>query len=181
MRTRIESSEVLYAADAVVTIDAAGVAQLKRDGEQNARRRIRLCAHRSIDDPVHEMLIVHTNDTYVRPHKHLSKSESFHVVEGAVDVVIFDDGGSVTDVIEMASFHSGHPFFYRIADPLFHTLLIRSPILVFHETTTGPFRREDTVLAPWAPMDSDSEAIGLFLSDLRQTVASRLSGRSATE
>jgi cupin fold WbuC family metalloprotein len=178
MRTRIESSEVLYAADPVVTIDAAGVAQLKRDGEQNARRRIRLCAHRSIDDPVHEMLIVHTNETYVRPHKHLSKSESFHVVEGEVDVVIFDDLGRVADVIEMAPFHSGRPFFYRIADPLFHTLLIRSPVLVFHETTTGPFRREDTVMAPWAPADSDKEAVRLFLSDLRQAVASRPGGRS---
>src|SRR5215472_17118978 len=124
MRTRIESAEVLYAADDVVTVDAATIAQLKREGERNPRRRIRLCAHRSVDDPVHEMLIVHTNDTYVRPHKHLSKSESFHVIEGAVDVVIFDDLGRLTDVIEMAAFQSGRPFFYRIADPLFHTLLI---------------------------------------------------------
>ena len=173
MRAKAENAEVLYAADLVVTVDAAAVAQLKRDAGLNSRRRIRLCTHRGVTDPLHEMLIVHTNETYVRPHKHLGKSESFHVIEGEVDVVIFDEGGKVTDVIRMGSFASGRPFFYRIADPLFHTLLIRSPILVFHETTNGPFRREETVFASWAPDDSDRAAVVQFLDRLNATVAGR--------
>src|SRR2546428_13766383 len=121
------------------------------------------------------MLIVHTFNTYVRPHKHVGKSESFHVIEGDVDVVIFADDGQVSDVIEMGSFQSGRPFFYRIADPLYHTLLIRSPVLVFHETTSGPFKREETVFAAWAPDDSQREAVDRYLTGLNDIVAARRS------
>jgi cupin fold WbuC family metalloprotein len=165
-RARAESSEVRYATDAVVLVDAGDVAGLKRAAVENSRRRIRLYAHHSVDDRLHEMLIVHTSDTYVRPHKHIGKSESFHVVEGDVDVVVFDDDGDVTEVIRMGAFASGRPFYYRIAEPLFHTLLIRSEILVFHETTSGPFRRADTVFAPWAPADGDAAAVHRYLAEL---------------
>jgi len=170
LRAKTESAEVRYAADAVVLVDAADVARLKQEAAQNARKRIRLCAHHGIDDRLHEMLIVHTHDTYVRPHKHLGKSESFHVIEGDVDVIIFDDEGGVTDFIPMGAFASGRPFFYRIAEPRFHTLLIRSDVLVFHETTGGPFRRDDTVFAPWAPEDGDAAAVTRFLADLDSRV-----------
>jgi cupin fold WbuC family metalloprotein len=165
-RARAESAEVRYATDPIVVVDDDDVVALKRGAEENARRRIRLCAHQSVDDRVHEMLIVHSRDTYVRPHKHIGKSESFHVVEGDVDVVVFDDDGGVHEVIRMGAFASGRPFYYRIAGPLFHTLLIRSDVLVFHETTSGPFRRADTLFAPWAPEDGDSAAVRQYIAEL---------------
>jgi cupin fold WbuC family metalloprotein len=171
MRTKRENPEVLYADEPVVTVDAAAIDEMKCAAGKNARRRIRLCAHRGVDDPLHEMLIIHTIDAYVRPHKHLGKSESFHVIEGEVDVVIFDEQGGVGQVIQMGSFRSGRPFFYRIGDPLYHTLLIRSPILVFHETTSGPFTRNQTVFAPWAPDDGDGDAVARFTARLNETVA----------
>jgi cupin fold WbuC family metalloprotein len=174
MQTRVESAEVLYAADAIVTVDAAAIEALKRDAGRNPRRRIRLCAHPGVDDRLHEMLIVHSRECYVRPHKHIGKSESFHVIDGEVDVVIFDDEGGVNDVIRMGTFASGRPFFYRIASPLFHTLLIRSATLVFHETTNGPFNRADTVFATWAPDETDAATIDRFLGRVNDAVAARL-------
>jgi cupin fold WbuC family metalloprotein len=165
-RARTESAEVRYATDDIVVVDAADIGRLKEAAEETARRRIRLCAHHSVDERVQEMLIVHPIGTYVRPHKHVGKSESFHVVEGDVDVVVFDDDGGVDDVIRMGAFASGRPFYYRIAGPLFHTLLIRSSVLVFHETTSGPFRRADTVFAPWAPDDGDAAASREYLASL---------------
>ncbi len=165
---RSESAEVRYATDAVVLVDADDVARLKAEAAQNPRKRIRLCAHAGVDDVLHEMIIVHTNDTYVRPHKQLGKSESFHVLEGAVDVVLFDDEGGVTDVIEMGALASGKPFYYRLASSLFHTLLIRSKELVFHEVTSGPFRRADTVFASWAPEDGDTAAVRRFIAGLEE-------------
>jgi cupin fold WbuC family metalloprotein len=164
LRARAESAEVLYAEEPIVTVDAMAIEALKRGAAANPRGRIRLCAHRGMADRLHEMLIVHTRDTYVRPHKHVDKCESFHVIEGEVDVVIFDEAGGITDVIAMGSLQSGRRFYYRIADPLYHTLLIRSDVLVFHETTLGPFRREQTVFAPWAPEDGDAPAVSRFLA-----------------
>jgi cupin fold WbuC family metalloprotein len=178
MRTKTESAEVLYAEERIVTVDAAAIATLAEAANRNPRRRIRLCAHRGVDDRLHEMLIVHAKDAYVRPHKHLGKAESFHVIEGEVDVVVFDEHGAVDEVIEMGTFPSGRPFFYRIADPLYHTLLIRSPVLVFHETTVGPFRRDDTVFAPWAPEDGSGAEIERFLDGLSHIVAARRRGRA---
>jgi cupin fold WbuC family metalloprotein len=174
MKTAVESAEVLYAKDTIVTVDAAAIDALKRDARRNPRRRIRLCAHQGVDDRLHEMLIVHARDTYVRPHRHLGKSESFHVIEGDVDVVIFDDEGGISEVIRMGTVASGRPFFYRIATPLFHTLMIRSAELVFHETTNGPFNRADMVFAPWAPDEGDAAAVEQFLRRVDDQVRARL-------
>ena len=160
-----------YAGDGLVTVDAATIATLIGDAAKNPRRRIRLCTHSTVDDAVHEMLIVHERSCYVRPHKHVGKSESFHVVEGQVDVVLLDDTGAVTDVIPMGSYESGRPFFYRIAEPLYHTLIIRSAVLVFHETTSGPFVRDQTVFAPWSPDGADDSEVEQYLSVLNIAIA----------
>src|SRR4051812_15824469 len=76
------NDEVLYSDDLIVQVERPEIEQLKKAALLNPRRRIRLCAHRNVDSTLHEMLIVHTANTYVRPHKHLNKIESFHVIEG---------------------------------------------------------------------------------------------------
>lgn len=170
------NDEVMYATDPIVQVDRLDIGKLTRLAEHNARKRVRICAHKDIEDKLHEMFIVHTRDTYVRPHKHLGKSESFHVIQGVVDVVVFDDTGEVANVIEMGDYLSGKTFYYRIADPLYHTLLIRSEVIVFHETTNGPFERSDTLFAPWAPEDaapSQREFMERLASDVANFFRSR--------
>jgi cupin fold WbuC family metalloprotein len=162
--TRKESDEVLYAADDLVLLQAVDLAELKRLALLNPRKRIRICSHKDTGDPVHEMFIVHTWDTYVRPHKHLGKAESFSILEGLVDLVLFHDDGEIRQVIRMGAPESGLAFYYRLSDPIFHTLLIRSEFLVFHEVTQGPFQREQTEFAGWSTVDLD-------LSSLRQADA----------
>ena len=87
------NSEVFYSSDDIIKVDRAGINQLQQKAQQGPRNRSRLCSHRGVDDPLHEMLIVHEKGIYVRPHKHVGKSESFHVIEGDVDIVLFDDAG----------------------------------------------------------------------------------------
>jgi len=172
------NDEVLYAVDRIVQVDQLDITELIHRATDNTRKRVRICTHQDVADKLHEMLIVHTHDTYVRPHKHFGKSESFHVIEGAVDVVIFDDAGEIADVIVMGDYSSGKTFYYRIADPLYHTLLIRSEVIVFHETTNGPFERSDTLFAPWAPEDK-SPLQKEFMDRLSAGVASFLRGRKS--
>jgi len=150
MKMRSESDEVLYPDDPVVTLQWADLEEMKARAQRNPRKRIRFCSHRSPDDALHEMFIIHTDETHVRPHKHLGKAESFSVLEGAVDVILFDDDGEVTDVFPMGIRGSSKPFYYRLADPIYHTLHIKTPFLVFHEVTSGPFVREQSQFAPWA-------------------------------
>lgn len=173
MRVKAVNDEVLYPDEPIVVLDRVDIDTLKHAAALAVRRRSRLCAHRDVDDRVHEMLIVHPRGTYVRPHRHPGKTESFHVIEGTVDVVIFDDQGELATVMQMGDFASGRPFYYRMADPLYHTLLIRSDVLVFHETTSGPFNRADTVFAPWSPDDGDGAAARGFLEALEQRLRRR--------
>lgn len=160
------NQEVLYAADSIVQLDRSDIADLIKRSERNPRFRIRICTHRSVEDNVHEMFIVHARGAYVPPHKHLAKSESFHVIEGLVNVILFDEVGELSEVIPMGDYQSGKKFYYRLSDPCYHTLLINSDYLVFHETTKGPFSRVDTVIAPWAPDPDDSSAVEAFQDKL---------------
>jgi cupin fold WbuC family metalloprotein len=154
--------------------DRSDIDLLKQLSSHNPRKRIRLCAHENPDDRLHEMLIVHERSAYVRPHKHPGKTESTHIIEGLVDVVIFDDEGQIDRIISMGDYASGKTFYYRMAIPVFHTLIIRSEVLVFHETTNGPFNRSDTVFASWAPEDGDVDSVVSFMTDLKAKIDSTL-------
>ncbi len=154
------NDEVFVAADDIVKLGAAEVAFVKSQALQNGRQRARICTHKSDDDALHEMLIAITPASYIHPHKHAGKSESFHIVEGAVDIVVFDDDGRVSEIVELREAGKG-VFFYRLARSSYHTLLVKSSVLVVHEVTNGPFSRDGTTLAAWAPQEGDvAETIG---------------------
>lgn len=166
MRARKISPEVFYADEAVVRVDHRDIAILIASANPMPRRRTRLCTHRSAEDRLHEMLIVHHHDAYVRPHRHVGRAESMHVIQGETDLVLFDEIGQVTEVIAPGDFASGRPFYYRMSDPIFHALTIRTEWLVFHEVTSGPLRREETSFASWAPPDEDTAAVARYLASV---------------
>lgn len=170
MQIRRVNKEVLFVSDAIVKVGRHDIEGLKRKAKGNVRKRIRLCVHRDVKDGLHEMLIIHKKDIYVRPHKHLNRSESFHIVEGTADVVVFDDAGDVKEVIRMGDYRSGRKFFYRVSEPYYHSLLINTDYLVFHETTNGPFNRSNTVFAPWAPEEADLVSVRRFLASLKKKI-----------
>jgi len=171
MRLKEINSEVCAADEPIVKVGPREIEFLKQKLALSPRGRVRLCAHPGNGDLLHEMIIVLAQSTYVRPHKHLAKSESFHVIEGVVDVVAFAEDGSIAEIIELGDPASGRNFYYRLSSPIFHTLLIRSGPLVIHETTNGPFRKGDAIFAGWAPAGEDPEAARAYLERLAAAVA----------
>jgi cupin fold WbuC family metalloprotein len=178
MKLRRENEEVFYTEDTVVCVGRKEIDFLKAQALANPRSRVRLCTHLTPDNPLHEMLILHGRDTYVRPHKHLNKSESFHIIEGTGVIVLFDEKGLPTQTIPMGDLASGHFFYYRLAKAAYHTVVITSDILIFHESTNGPFHREETLFAPWAPDLSDTKAATEYLSHLKIQISSAKSRKS---
>jgi len=176
MTTRFQklNEEVLVASGPIVRVGRTDIESLKQQALDNPRQRIRICAHPNTTDRLHEMLIVHTRGAYVRPHKHLNKSEAVHIIEGEVDMVFFDDLGKVTEVAQLGEYGTGRDFYYRVAAPLYHTLLITSRFLVFHEVTNGPFRREDTIFPAWAPEERDHAACAAFQQRVAKSTGIRL-------
>ena len=167
--------EVFFAKDQIVRIKGGDLGFLQKGAEQSRRRRARLCAHRDVDDKLHEMIVVLMQDAYLIPEKHITKVESYHFIEGVGDVVIFDEIGNITEVVQMGDYWSGRPFYYRIFDPFYHTLIIRSASLVYHETATGRFSKSDTVVAPWAPAENDIAGRKAFMEGLERKVEKFLS------
>ncbi len=171
MRLKEINSEVFAAGELIVKVGPPEIAFLKDKLAAAPRGRVRLCAHSGQDDLLHEMIIVLAKNTYVRPHKHPAKSESFHVIEGVVDVVVFGEDGRIAEIIALGDPASGRNFYYRLSSPLFHTLLIRAGPLVIHETTNGPFREGDAIFAPWAPAGEDGAAARAWLERLAAAAA----------
>ena len=162
-----ESDEVLYASSLCVAIDNKIIERLGSLAVKTNRGRLRLCAHQTPNDDTHEMFIVHPRGAYVPPHKHLGKSESLLILSGTCEHVLFDDQGRITAKRRMGDLASGHDFYLRIGSPIFHSLVILSDQLVFLEITKGPFQRQDTFIAPWAPKAGSDQAIEYFFSDIR--------------
>ena len=165
------NDEVFIADEPIVRLGRAQVQFLKRQAMANARKRARICAHSSDDDALHEMLIAISSESYIRPHKHLGKSESFHIIEGEVDVVVLDEEGNIVELVELGEAGTGKSFFYRLSQPLFHTLLLHSDFLVVHEVTNGPFLKERTELAAFAPPESAPLEAKGYVKSLFQRVA----------
>jgi cupin fold WbuC family metalloprotein len=177
MPVREQSPDVLIAEDAIAVVDRAAMHDLQDRLPRASRGRTRLCTHRDSGELLHEMLIVLRGDSYIRPHRHVGKVESFHLIEGEVQIVFFDEAGAIVELLDMAPYGSGRPFYYRIAESVYHTLVVRTDMLVYHEVTTGPFRREDTIFAPWSPDDGDGAAVRAWSSRLAVQMASFLTAR----
>ena len=150
MRLKEFNQEVFFVDEQIAKISRGDIEALKKKALSNRRKRVRVCSHKNTEDKLHEMLIIHTKGAYLRPHKHLGKSESMCVLEGSADVIFYDQAGNITDTMEVGDYTSGRSFYYRISDARYHNLVIKSDFFVFHEVTSGPFIIEDTIYAPWS-------------------------------
>ena len=171
------NDEVFVAQDEIVHIGESELVFLKDQARSNTRKRARICAHKSNNDRLHEMFIAISSQSYIHPHKHTLKSESFHIVEGVVDVVLFDDHGEITEIIKLGDSCSGRKFFYRLSESIYHTLLIRSEYLLVHEVTNGPFSREKTILAGFAPAEAEMVEAAKYMNKVALRAAMFMESR----
>jgi cupin fold WbuC family metalloprotein len=173
-----KSPEVFLAEGPIAAVGEGEIATLKAAVKASPKGRARINAHSDGDDALHEMIIAIDASSYIRPHKHPGKSEAFHIVEGEVDIVVFKDDGEIDRIVPLGGPGSGRSFYYRMSKPFFHTLIIRSDVLIVHEITNGPFRPEATVYADFAPQDYDTKDAATYQADLVRRVAA-LQGAAA--
>ena len=157
------SAEVFVARDPIVCWGAADLEFIRQAAKNSPRRRARICAHKANDDTLHEMLIALVSGGYIRPHKHLQKAESFHVLEGDIDVFIFETNGTLARVIPLSGSNAKKSFYYRLPPNIYHTVLVRSELAIIHEVTNGPFDPESTIQAPFAPVEIDATSASAYM------------------
>lgn len=129
------------------------------------RRRAHLNVHADAADPVQRFFVSVDRDSYIRPHRHLSKSELALVVRGAFDVITFDDQGAVTG---RQTVGAGTPVLgFEMPRAAWHTLVARENGSTFLEIKEGPYDPATaSEFAPWSPPEGDS-AVPAFLQRLR--------------
>jgi len=164
---------IFYSRFSVPLVSAGVIEILKSAARTNSKRRARFCAHPSAEADQHDMLIVSHRDTYVAPHRHLDKSESFTILEGAALVLLFAESGPLRQIEKMGALGSGLPFFYRMPPLQFHSLAIESELLVFLESAKGPFRADAMENAAWAPGPADAENGKRYIASLLNSAGTR--------
>ncbi len=142
-------SAVEWSEGDVVVVDDALIDRVVSAALEEPLRRARLCLHSSSQDPVHEMMIALCCDTEIAPHRHMTKSESFHVIRGLLTVVLYDDEGRVVERIALGVPGGDRPFAYRLGRGRWHTVVVESDVAVIHEVISGPFVEGDAETAPW--------------------------------
>ena len=120
--------------------------------------------HSGAADNPHRFLNVLLRGTYIRPHRHSAppKSESFIVLEGMADVILFDDRGAVTARYPLgAESPEGRLWGVDISPGVWHTILARTARVVCFEVKPGPWiPSTDKEFAAWAPAENNPDAAG---------------------
>lgn len=155
------NDEVVFKAT-VKTIDF-----LKETAKKSDNKRARLCLHKDREESLHEMIIALSKGTYVRPHKHINKIETFHIIEGHLRLFVFNNKGNVIDSFDMKPPKSGECFLYRAEPDCWHMPAPVSNVVVFHEITNGPFTgKNDSVFADWSPREDEKTKVKEYLKSL---------------
>lgn len=143
-----ESNEVLYEKNSLKTLSKKDINYLAKKALKNKEKIIRLCIHKSKQDKLHQMFIIHPRNYFVRPHRH-NKEEAMFILNGEVDVIIFNISGKIKKIINMGNINSGKVFYYQLPKNTFHTLIIKSKTLTFYEITKGPFNKKNMSFPKW--------------------------------
>ena len=94
----------------------------------------RVCLHEDVDSELMAMVIVIKNRYTYPAHRHTWKDECYNIIKGSCNYVEYSNNGKIIATHEL---ETGCTFLNR--QKRFHTLVPTSDILVFLETTTGPF------------------------------------------
>lgn len=161
-------AEPIFCNQIILEINQKTIEDIKHRALLSPRKRYRLCMHSSTEHQTQEMLIVFHNDTFMPPHRHpKTKSESYHIVDGAMTVCFFNDDGNLIRTVEMEKSGGKKTFLYRLSNNEWHMPVATSEWLVYHETYSGPFRKDIDVEFPkWAPLENDKEQVKHFLARL---------------
>ncbi len=149
-------------------ITAEALVELKSMAVQSSRKRARIIMHDGHDDPMQEMLIALTRDSYVMPHRQIDRVKTYIVLEGTLLLVFFTDGGDIQSVHRLSREETG---IIRFLTNAWHTVVSLSESCVYMEIAQGPF--EGSQWAGWAPKDENSTEAMEFMERLRALTPDR--------
>lgn len=131
---------------------------------KKTKKDVRICMHSKKQDKHHDMIILLQKKNFYYPHKHLKKTETYHVIKGKMACILFKKNGTKdkvcllkkNDVIRM-------PF------NTFHATVPLSQKVIFHESKNGPFlKKNDSIFPKWAKKFKSKKERELFKAQINK-------------
>ena len=125
------------------------------------RLRMNYNFHPELSDPVQRLINALEPWTYIRPHKHTTKEESFVLLRGTVLAVVFNEDGSIREhaILSATSGILGIEF----EENCYHMLTSLETGSAVYEIKEGPFvPHTEGSSASFAPKEGTPEAV-IFL------------------
>lgn len=144
--------------ESVLGISDKLVLQVVQGSRISERKRMILPLHKGDSALLQRMLNAVQPGTYIRPHRHASdRPESIIVLQGAIQVFIFNDDG---DVFQRLELRAGCPTFgIDLEGGVWHCFQSLEPDTVLFEVKPGPYDpNTDKEFAPWAPEEFTPDA-----------------------
>ena len=92
------------------------------------------------------MIIIHTQTTFVAPHRQKSKSSVAYVIlEGKLVLSLYDKSGKNYEQILLDSSNPSANKIIRLSPQVFRSVQSLSEYVVFIEIAEGPFEDSDTI------------------------------------
>jgi cupin fold WbuC family metalloprotein len=138
----------------------------------SSRRRVPKILHQPGDE-LNRVVNFMMQDSYMQPHLHPGpeKIEKISLVEGRIAVLMFNERGTVTEVVLL---ERGGVDYIEIPAFTWHTYVMLSAHAVTYETMRGRYEPETWKgFAVWAPPEGTSEAMG-YLDALKAEAAARV-------
>jgi cupin fold WbuC family metalloprotein len=132
---------------------------------QNSERlRTNLNIHEAPDAAVQRLFLAFEPDTYIRPHRHpeAHKWELFIVLQGELELLIFNDGG---DIVERTMLSPDATRVVEIPPGTWHSYLCREPGTIALEVKQGeylPTKEHDFL--PMSPAENTPQAVTYYQS-----------------
>ena len=120
------------------------------------KKDIRICIHRDPSDKHHDMVLLQKRKDFYKPwyenkkmgtfpHKHITKGETYHLIKGKMACVTFNNKGK----INFASILKPNDI-YRTPTNVYHTQVPLTNYIIYHESTLGPFKKNNSAFPRWA-------------------------------
>ena len=142
-------STVIRNTQDTIYIDKKKLEELKILAQNDPNKRARICLHKDDGEMIQEMIIAFCKDSYIRPHRHIDKSESYHIIEGRIEIIFYNDNGIEIDKVVLSDKIDEHPFLFRISNSAWHTVVPKSDFVIIHEVTKGPLNKNSSEFADW--------------------------------
>lgn len=133
----------------------------------NDRLRMNYNFHETMDAPVHRMLNALEPGTYLPPHRHSDKEETYLVLRGSLLAFFYDEEGNVTEKVCLNPLEGRYGL--EIPPCVWHNIIVLESGTVIFEIKKGPYQPlspED--MASWAPAPDDAEGVKAFMRRMEE-------------